>query len=127
MSSSTEMAIQEKRDLSPAEVKGFRRRYNQARLGLAAVGTGVVVLFFLASLPFLAWMVVLLIVGVVMLLLEVRGQRCPRCKGFVWWSGGPSDPSNPCSDTPGITLLQGPPERCRGCGVRLRTPNAERD
>src|SRR5207244_1292970 len=117
---SIEMATQDNNDLGPAEIKGFTRRYNQARVGHAAAFTAVVVLSVWLPLSYLGYIALLFAGGIAMFLLEIRGQRCPRCKGFVWWSGGPRDPSDPSSEAPSITLLQGPPERCRGCGVRLR-------
>jgi hypothetical protein len=109
-----------KKDLSPAEINGFTRRYNQARWAMLAVGLATVVLFFWLSLLFLGWMAVAFGAGVICFLFELRGQRCPRCRGWVLWSGGPTDPDAPSPETPGIAILNGPPERCRGCGVKLR-------
>jgi hypothetical protein len=118
------MTMLEEKDLGPAELNGFTRRYNQARLAILVVGIGTVVLFFWLSLSFLGWMVVVFGAGVICFLFELRGQRCPRCRGWVLWSGGPNDPDAPCPETPGITILNGPPEQCRGCGVKLRKSNA---
>jgi hypothetical protein len=116
--------MQDRNAPGPAEVQGFTRRYNQARLAILIVGIVMVVVFFWASFSFLGWMAVCFGAGVICFLFELRGQRCPHCRGWVLWSGGPADPQASCPETPGITLLNGPPTRCRGCGVSLRAPNA---
>jgi hypothetical protein len=116
--------MQDKNAVGPTEITGFTRRYNEARLAFLVVFIATVVLIFWAPLSFLGWMAVVFGAGVICFLFELRGQRCPHCRGWVLWSGGPADPDASCPETPGITILNGPPTRCRGCGAHLRTPNA---
>jgi hypothetical protein len=117
--------MQDTNPLGPTEIKKFRRRYNQARVAIGVIGSATLVLFFWLPLSFLGWMAVIFGAGIICLLFELRGQRCPRCRGWVLWSGGPADPDASCPETPGITILKGPPKRCRGCGVQLRESNTK--
>lgn len=103
--------MQDMNALDPAELKRFRRRYNQARLAIGVVGSVVILLFFSLSLSIPGWMAVCFGVGIVCFLLELRAPSLPR---LVLWSGGPTDPNASCPETPGITILRGPPTRCRG-------------
>jgi hypothetical protein len=120
---SIETVMQSKNALGPTEIHGFLRRYNQARFAILVVAIATLFLIFCVPLSFVGWMAVFFGAGVICFLFELRGQRCPHCRGWVLWSGGPSDQSASCPETPGITILNGPPTRCRGCGVLLRTPN----
>jgi hypothetical protein len=114
-------------DLSSRDIKAFRRRYHQARLGMAAVALAVGIVVFVAPFSFAETMALFFGAGVLCFLLECRGQRCPGCQGWVWWSGEQDAADRSAGVTPGISLLCGPPEHCRGCGVRLDLPKGGPD
>jgi hypothetical protein len=98
--------------LRPSDYVVFRRRYYQAQVAMGVVGGAFLLLALFASLSVWIWLALILAGGLVGVALEIRGQRCPRCRGFVFgWIG---------EDKEGISLVGPPPERCQNCDVRLK-------
>lgn len=102
------MTDERDRFLQALATPSFRRRYNQARLGISVLFVLVLWIAIDVRPSWAGWLAIVLIGSVVGWLLTLRGILCPACYR----------PAKEL-DEGGIPILNAPPEQCQKCGMPL--------